>query len=201
MLLNPAGSSRPYDRETAELVEKTWWAGLLGGVVSVVCGMLVLSVDWSVTSLAVFVGILLAFRGIVTVSSRPLDGSSRGLTVFAGVLEVGAGVAIAVWPEIGLLTLAVVVGVRLVVGGILALMGAIANRQVPHWWFVFVLGLIQLPIGIWALRRPGMTLVVLITLIGVWAIVGGIWECVVAVEVRRDAKRLREPPAREQVAS
>ena len=47
-----------------------------------------------------------------------------------------------------------------------------------------LLGLIQLPLGIWALRRPGMTLAILITLVGVWAIAAGIIEAVLALELR-----------------
>jgi uncharacterized membrane protein HdeD (DUF308 family) len=183
---------RPYDRETAERVAETWWVGLLGGGISFVFGIFVLSVDWSVSSLAVFIGILFALRGLAALTSRPLDGSRRTATVVVGVLELAAGVAIAVWPDIGLFTVAVFVGVRLVVGGLIHIVGAIVNRHLPHWWLVLVLGLIQLPIGIWALRRPGLTLAVLITLTGVWAILAGIWECVLALELRREAKRLRE---------
>jgi uncharacterized membrane protein HdeD (DUF308 family) len=194
--LSPLGTTTPYDGETAELIARTWWAGLLGGIVSFVFGLLVLSVDWSVSSLAIFVGCLFVLRGIATLAGRPLDGSPRTLTLAVGGLEIGAGVAIVVWPEIGLLTLAVFVGLRLAIGGLVAIVGAVVNRHVPHWWLVLILGLIQLPLGIWALRRPGMTLAILITLVGVWAIVAGIWECVIALEVRREAKRLREtaPP-------
>jgi uncharacterized membrane protein HdeD (DUF308 family) len=56
---------------------------------------------------------------------------------------------------------------------------------------VLILGLIELPIGIWAMRRPGLTLAVLITLTGVWAIVTGVWQCLIAFEVRNLPKRLR----------
>ena len=60
---------------------------------------------------------------------------------------------------------------------------------------MFVLGLIQVPLGIWALRRPGMTLAILVTIVGVWAIVAGIWEIVLALEIRRQARRPGGKPA------
>jgi uncharacterized membrane protein HdeD (DUF308 family) len=185
--VNPLGTPRAYDDETAQLIAQTWWAGLLGGVISVVFGAVILSVDWSVSSLALVVGILLVLRGLATASSRPSDGGVRTVNVVLGTLEALAGIAIAVWPEVGLLTLAVLIGLRLLVGGAVLTVGALANRALPHWWLLLLLGLIQLPLGIWALRRPGMTLAILITLVGVWAIAAGIIEAVLALELRKRA--------------
>ena len=188
MYVNPLTAVPVYDRETARLVAETWWAGLLGGLVSVVFGAVILSVDWTVSSLAVVVGILLVLRGLATATSRPSDGSIRTVNLVLGLLEAGAGVAIAVWPELGLLTLAVLIGARLLAGGIVLTVGALVNRHLPHWWLVLLLGLIQLPLGVWALRRPGMTLAILITLVGVWAIVAGIVETVLALELRKQGR-------------
>ena len=188
MYVNPLTAARAYDRETAQLIAQTWWAGLLGGIISVIFGAVILSVDWSVSSLALVVGILLVLRGLATASSRPSDGGVRTVNVVLGTLEALAGIAIAVWPEPGLLTLAVLIGLRLLVGGAVLTVGALANRELPHWWLLLLLGLIQLPLGIWALRRPGMTLAILITLVGVWAIAAGIIEAVLALELRKRAR-------------
>lgn len=195
MYANPFSATLEYDPETANRIAETWWAGVVGGVVSVIFGAVILSVDWSVDSLALAVGILLGLRGLATAASRPADGSARRVNLLVGVLEIAAGVAVAVWPEIGLLTLAVVIGARILVGGLLLLVGAIVHRELPWWWLMLVLGLIQVPIGIWALRRPGMTLAILVTLVGVWAIVAGIWELVLALEIRRHAGRSGGKPA------
>jgi uncharacterized membrane protein HdeD (DUF308 family) len=188
MYANPFSADLVYDQETAGRIAETWWAGVVGGAVSVVFGAVILSVDWSVESLALVIGILLALRGLATAASRPADGSARRVNVVIGVLELAAGIALLVWPEIGLLTLAVVIGARILAGGILLLVGAIGSRGLPWWWMMLVLGLIQVPLGIWALRRPGMTLAILVTLVGVWAIVAGIWEAILAIEIRRQAR-------------
>lgn len=195
MYANPFSVTLKYDPETADRIAETWWAGVVGGVVSVIFGAVILSVDWSVDSLALAVGILLALRGLATAASLPSDGSTRRVNLVVGVLEIVAGVAVVVWPEIGLLTLAVVIGARILVGGLLLLVGAIVHRELPWWWLMLVLGLIQVPLGIWALRRPGMTLAILVTLVGVWAIVAGIWEIMLALEIRRHARRSGGKPA------
>jgi uncharacterized membrane protein HdeD (DUF308 family) len=95
-----------------------------------------------------------------------------------------------VWPDRGLYVLAAFVGIYVVMSGVLHIVGAIVNRWAPHWWLVLILGLVEIPIGIWALRRPGLTLAVIITLTGVWAIVTGIWQILIAFEVRNLPKRL-----------
>ena len=195
MYANPLSATLEYDPETADRIAETWWAGVVGGVVSVIFGAVILSVDWSVDSLALAVGILLVLRGLATAASRPADGSARRVNLMVGGLELAAGVAVVVWPEIGLLTLAVVIGARILVGGLLLLVGAIVNRALPWWWVLLVLGLIQVPLGIWALRRPGMTLAILVTIVGVWAIVAGIWEIVLALEIRRQARQSGGKPA------
>jgi uncharacterized membrane protein HdeD (DUF308 family) len=110
--------------------------------------------------------------------------------VIAGLLGIGAGIALLVWPDRGLYVLAVFIGVWVVLSGLLHIVGAFVNRQAPYWWLVLILGLIEVPIGIWAMRRPGLTLAVLITLAGAWAIVTGIWQVLIAFEVRDLPKRL-----------
>jgi uncharacterized membrane protein HdeD (DUF308 family) len=190
VLLNPLSARDVFDVEVAEEVAKGWWLYLLAGLISLVFGALILSIDWSVNSLGAFVGALFIIQGAAYLITRPLDGGTRSTNVVAGLLGVAAGIALLVWPDRGLYVLAVFIGVFVVVSGVLHVVGAIANRWAPLWWLVLILGLIEIPIGIWALRRPGLTLAVVITLVGVWAIVIGIWQILIAFEIRNLPKRL-----------
>jgi uncharacterized membrane protein HdeD (DUF308 family) len=64
--------------------------------------------------------------------------------------------------------------------------GAIANRHwAQYWWLVLVLGVLEILLGFWLLRRPGLTLAVAITAIGLWALFVGIMQIVVSFEIRR----------------
>ena len=190
MLLNPINPPERFDIDEAEQVAKGWWLILLTGLISLVFGALILAIDWSVSSLAAFVGALFIIQGAAFLITRPLDGGSRSTNVIAGLLGVGAGIALLVWPDRGLYVLALFVGIWIVVSGLLHIVGAFVNRHAPHWWLVLILGLIEVPIGIWAMRRPGLTLAVIITLTGVWAIVTGIWQCLIAFEVRNLPRKL-----------
>jgi uncharacterized membrane protein HdeD (DUF308 family) len=190
MLLNPLSDREVFDFTEAEEVAKSWWLFLVTGIVSLVFGALILSVDWSVDGLAAFIGTLFVIQGAAYLITRPLDGGTRATNVIAGLLGIAAGIALLVWPDRGLYTLAVFVGIWVVTSGVLHVVGAFVNRHAPHWWIVLAIGLVEIPIGVWALRRPGLTLAVLVTLAGAWAIAVGAWQCLIAFEVRNLPKRL-----------
>jgi uncharacterized membrane protein HdeD (DUF308 family) len=191
VLLSPVNSRTDFGLQDAESLAATWWVYLLGGVISLVFGAIILSVDWSVDGLAAFIGTFFIIEGAAFLITRPLDGGDRTTNVIAGLLAAAAGIALLVWPDRGLYTLGVFVGIFVLSSGVLHIVGAFANRHAPYWWLVLVLGLIEIPIGIWAMRRPGLTLAVVITLTGVWAIVTGVWQCLIAFEVRNLPRRLR----------
>lgn len=180
-----------FGRSEAQLLASTWWIFLVAGIVSLVFGAIILSVDWGIDSLAAFLGVLFILQGLAWLTLKPLDDGDRRTNVVAGLLGAGAGLALLVWPDKGLYLVAIFVGVWIVMSGVIHVVGAIVNRQAPHWWLVLVLGLVEIPIGIWLLRRPGMTLAILITLVGIWAIVTGVWQCMIAFELRKLPQRLQ----------
>ena len=189
MLLNPVSDRDVFELDEAEQVAKDWWLFLVAGLTSLVFGALILSVDWSVDSLAAFVGTLFIIQGAAYMVTRPLDGGTRSTNLAAGVLGIAAGIVLLAWPGRGLFTLAVFAGIWFVSSGLIHIVGAFVNRHAPQWWLVLLLGLIEIPIGIWALRRPGLTLAVIITLTGAWAIATGVWQVLLAFEVRNLPRR------------
>jgi len=190
MLLNPVSERMVFELDEAEVVAKTWWLVLASGITTLVFGVLILTIDWTVDGLAAFVGTLFIIQGVAYGITRPLDGGSRTTNLVAAVAGIAAGIVLLAWPDRGLYTLAVFVGAWIVVSGLLHVVGAFVNRHAPSWWLVLGLGVIEVPIGIWALRRPGLTLAVIITLAGAWAVVSGIWQCLIAFEVRNLPRRL-----------
>jgi uncharacterized membrane protein HdeD (DUF308 family) len=190
MLMSPLTNRATFDQADAAGVARYWPFLLLGGLISIVFGALILSIEWSVESLGTFIGVMYILQGLSLALTRPLDGSGRGANLAGGALAAAAGIALIVWPDKGIVVVGVFVGVFVVSYGLLHIVGSLANRQVPYWWLMLVLGLIEVPIGIWALRRPGLTIAVIVTLVGAWAVVYGIWQCVMAFEVRNLRRRL-----------
>jgi uncharacterized membrane protein HdeD (DUF308 family) len=184
LVTNPFNTAYDLDRAS-----RSWWVLLVNGIITVVAGGIILFTDWTLSDLAVFIGALLVFRGLLDMFSEPVDGSSRGWTLVLGLLEVGLGVLVWVWPSPTLLVIAFWIGWYVLFSGVMTISGAIAGRDViPYWGFMLALGIGEVLLSFWLLARPGMTLVAAVLAIGLWALLAGVAQIVVAI----DLKRLRD---------
>jgi uncharacterized membrane protein HdeD (DUF308 family) len=173
-------------RDAAKQVARNWWMLLLNGALLIVAGVLIFSIDWTIREVATFIGALFIFQGVVEALTTGVDAHVRRANVITGLLSIAAGVLIIVWPEPGLVTVAVVLGAWLIVMGTLAITGAFAAREfLPNWWLLLIVGLLEIPLGVLALANPGATLAALITVAGIWAIAIGVMRIVLAFEVKR----------------
>jgi uncharacterized membrane protein HdeD (DUF308 family) len=184
-VLNPIAKPNAYDRAVAETISRGWWVLLLSGIISAVAGVVILATDWTVGDLALFVALLFIVRGVLQAMAIPLDGSGRSWNVAVGVLEILVGIAFVSWPDVGLYTLAIFIGAWVVVTGAFDFIGAIAHRHdVSIWWLYLVIGVIELALGIAMLDRPELSLVLAITVVGIWALIAGAVQIVTAFEVK-----------------
>src|SRR5262249_13076174 len=78
--------------------------------VLIVAGVLIFSIDWTVRDLATFIGALFIFEGIAGALTTGLDKRVRRANVITGLLSVAAGVLIIVWPEPGIVAVAIILG-------------------------------------------------------------------------------------------
>jgi uncharacterized membrane protein HdeD (DUF308 family) len=188
--MNPLNQRTQFGRADAEEASRSWWIFLFAGITSIVFGALILTIDWSVDSLGTFVGVLFILQGAWLAVTPSLDGSGRWSNLGAGVIAIAAGVALVAWPDKGLQTVGIFIGIFVLSLGLLHIVGAISNRHVPNWWHMLVLGLVEVPIGVWAMRRPGQTIVLLVTLTGAWAVVSGLYQVLTAFELRKLPQRV-----------
>jgi uncharacterized membrane protein HdeD (DUF308 family) len=111
--------------------------------------------------------------------------SSRFLG-FAGLAAVAFGIIVLVWPGISLLALIALFGAFALVYGALGLaagLNLLAHRSTD--WVPYVLGgLAGIAIGAVTFFRPGVTALVLVYFIALWAILGGIFEIMAAWDLR-----------------
>jgi uncharacterized membrane protein HdeD (DUF308 family) len=170
-------------RDAAEQLARNWTTLLLNGLVLIVAGVLIWSIDWSVRSLSTFIGALFIFEGIWAMLTAGI--SFRAGNFLTGLLSIAAGIVIIAWPKPSLIVLGIFLGSWLIVVGTLTIAGAFAARRVmPGWWLLLLLGLVELPLGVLALADPGATLAALITVGGIWAVVIGAMRVVFAFEIR-----------------
>jgi len=173
-------------RQAAQDLARNWWVLLLNGVLLIVAGFLIFSIDWTVRSLATFIGALFIFQGAMEALTTGIDRRVRRANVVTGLLSIAAGVVIIVWPSPGLLAVAIILGAWLVVMGTIALTGAFAARRIiPDWWLLLLLGLAEVALGVLALANPGATLAALITVGGIWAVAVGVMRIILSFQVKR----------------
>jgi uncharacterized membrane protein HdeD (DUF308 family) len=185
---NPFNAAYDLDRVT-----RGWWALIVSGIISIVAGGIILYTDWKVDDLAVFIGAVLVFRGLVNTLGVPVDGSGRGWAIALGLLEFALGLMVWIWPSPTLLVIAFWVGWYVLFSGILTIAGAVAGRDyLPYWGFLLVFGIAEVLLAFWLLARPGTTLVAAVLALGLWCLVYGVTQIVIAFEI----KRLRDGAAR-----
>lgn len=180
-------------RDAAEGLARNWTLLLLNGLVLIVAGVLIFSIDWTIRELATFIGALFVFQGLAQALTSGIDGRVRRANVLSGLLSAAAGVAIIVWPGPGVTAVAIFLGAWLIVSGTLAISGAFATRHLlPNWWLLLILGLLEVSLGVLALANPGATLAALITVAGIWAVAVGATRVVLAFELRRLPEEIDE---------
>jgi uncharacterized membrane protein HdeD (DUF308 family) len=114
-------------------------------------------------------------------------GRNWGWVALRGVVAVLFGIFAFVWPGKTLAAVVLVFGAFALADGILSLIAAFKVRdQGKPFWSLVIVGLLGIAAGAATFFWPGMTALVLITFIGAWALVMGIFEIVAAIRLRKE---------------
>jgi uncharacterized membrane protein HdeD (DUF308 family) len=108
------------------------------------------------------------------------------LVLMRGIIAILFGLAAFVWPHLTLFILVVLYGGYAFGDGLLALVAASTSGSIaPRWWLALV-GLLGLAAGTITILYPEVTALVLLTFIGVAALMRGLLEIVGAIRLRRE---------------
>jgi len=96
--------------------------------------------------------------------------------ILRGVLALAVGIIALAWPQVTVLALVILFAVYAFIAAglqaVRAFSGAKAGPVIGH----LLLGLVDIAAGVVALAWPGPTALVLVLVVGIWAIIGGIVE-------------------------
>jgi uncharacterized membrane protein HdeD (DUF308 family) len=96
--------------------------------------------------------------------------------ILLGVLAIIVGIIALAWPQVTVLALVIVFAVYAFIDAGLQAMRAFSSRPAGPVAGHLLLGLVDLAAGVIALVWPGPTALVLVLIIGIWAVAGGLVE-------------------------
>jgi uncharacterized membrane protein HdeD (DUF308 family) len=103
-----------------------------------------------------------------------------------GVIAIIFGVCAFVWPQVTVLAFVILLAAFAFVEGVFAFVGALSwGLTGSQRLLLIVLGLLGLGVGVAAVMYPGITAVLIVALVAWWAIVSGVIQFVVAIELRK----------------
>ncbi|MEU5210041.1 DUF308 domain-containing protein [Streptomyces sp. NPDC020742] len=188
----PGGSSSQRGRADAQDVlgalGGSWHWALGFALATLVPGILILVwPDETLRILAVIIGLQLLLAGVfsfVRAFSREARQGGRVAGVLIALVAILAGVLCLRHPLQTIAALSLIVGLYWVFAGFLTVFVAIADRELAHRGLTFVAGALGVVAGIVVLCFPVESAVALAWLLGLWLVVLGILELVVAFSLR-----------------
>ena len=149
-----------------------WLAGALG-VITALVGLTLLTRPFqSLAILILLVALGFILTGLIELAGRS-EALDKRLATAIGIVWVAAGIAILLWPGLSLRTLALLVGVALIVGGITRLLPAIRG-DVDERASAALLGVAGIVLGVVSLGWPDVTLLVVAVVFGLQLILFGL---------------------------
>ncbi|OBF11729.1 HdeD family acid-resistance protein [Mycobacterium sp. ACS4331] len=176
------------------LLPHLWKTTLISGVLALILG--VLALVWpgkTIIVAAIFFGAYLLVSGLMQVVfafSLRVSGAQRALLLISGLASLVLAVLCFLSLQDSILLLAIWIGIGFVFRGVSTTISAISDKTLPaRGWEIFF-GIVSLVAGIVMLVWPGLSLITLFQVVGIWLIVLGVFEIVAALRIRKATKVL-----------
>ena len=177
------------------------WGWILAfGVVSILVGLV--AIFWpgaTLTVIAVVFAVQLivsAVFGFAAAFAIPIEnGWLRALQALLAILSFAIGVYLVGHLSLSLLVLALLLGFYWMYYGITALFVAIGHAELPGRAWMILSGILSVVTGGILLVAPGISLLALTLVLGVWLIVFGVLAVIRALQIRSVTQALGSSPA------
>jgi uncharacterized membrane protein HdeD (DUF308 family) len=108
-------------------------------------------------------------------SARELELVDRSYFYWRGGLSILLGVFVLVWPQLTTLVLVTFISIWLLLIGVISIVGGVGSIRRGGWGWVasILLGILELGVGAYLVQRPGVTLLTIVSLLGLVFVVQG----------------------------
>jgi uncharacterized membrane protein HdeD (DUF308 family) len=187
----PGGvDASPEERDVLRTIGKSWGWVLFFGIVTLGIGVVVtLHPRHSIYAFAIFLGIWLfvagLFRIVVAIADREDTGGTRWLMAALGLLSVIVGILFLRHTNETVNTLAFLIGLFWVVGGIMEFFSAYSDYGSPTRGWRIAMGVLAFAAGVVTLVVPSLTVTTLAVIMGIWLIIYGLLEIALSFVLRK----------------
>ena len=114
-----------------------------------------------------------------------------GLVLTYGLVTIGLGLVLVLWPDETLKVLAVLIGIQFIITGVFRLVLAVASRSLDGGARAItgLFGALALILGLLCLRSPLQTVLVITMILGVWWLASGLIDIVGALRSSESHRR------------
>jgi uncharacterized membrane protein HdeD (DUF308 family) len=189
-MTGPGGADvSPQERDILRIVGKSWGWVLFFGIVTLVLGVLVtIKPKDTIYAFAILLGIWLfvagLFRMVVAIADHDDPGGARWLMAFLGLLSVIVGILFLRHTDETVTTLAFLIGLFWVIGGIIEFFSAYTDDGSEARGWRIGMGVLAFAAGIVTLVVPHLTLATLAVIMGIWLILYGVLEIALSLQLR-----------------
>jgi uncharacterized membrane protein HdeD (DUF308 family) len=177
------------------LLKQAWWALLIGGIASVLFG--VLAFAWpglTLFILAVFFAATVFVDGVVTIASAFKNRATAThwwVWLLLGLLGVVAGAIGLLSPGTAAGALLLLISGYAIAAGVLMIWAGFKLRaEIEHEWLLWLLGAVSVLFGLLLVAQPAAGLMGFVWAIAIWAIAEGILKIMLAFKARRFGAKL-----------
>jgi uncharacterized membrane protein HdeD (DUF308 family) len=128
-------------------------------------------------------------QGLSPLASAVLPPLARNWWVFLvrGLVAIAFGLVGLFYPAATLFTFILFYGIFAAIDGVFAIVSAVRGKEgmATRWWLALI-GVLGIVAGLVTYFWPGITALALLTVIGVWALVYGIFEIIGAIRLRKE---------------
>ncbi len=169
-----------------------WWLFLITGTLWLILSLVMFRFNiTSVNTIGVLAGIVFLIAGVLEFGMVAIvhSGWWKALNALLGVLLVVGGITAIIHPQNAFVAIASVIGFMFLFVGIFDLIIAFSDRT-GLWWVRMITGFICIGLAFWASGDYQRKAVLLITWIGLFALMRGIASFIVAFALRHAEKEL-----------
>jgi uncharacterized membrane protein HdeD (DUF308 family) len=177
------------ERDILRIIGKSWGWVLFFGIVTLGLGVVVtLRPKDTIYAFAIVLGIWLfvagLFRIVMAIADHEDTAGTRWLMALLGLVSVVVGILFFRHTEETVTTLAFLIGLFWVVGGIIEFFTAYSDHGSPARGWRIAMGALAFIAGVVTLVVPNLTVTTLAVIMGIWLIVYGLLEIALSLQLR-----------------